>query len=68
MSALYVIHSGEAEEGYLVSHNSTIFVVDPRGRLYGRFPPPHVPLEIAESFIKIRAFYDEQEGKRWVFF
>jgi protein SCO1/2 len=68
MSALYVIHSGESEESYLVSHNSTIFVVDPRGRLYGRFPPPHIPREIAEIFVKIRVFYDEQEGKRWVFF
>ncbi len=68
MGALYVIHSGESEEYYLVSHNSTIFVVDPRGRLYGRFPPPHAPLEIAEAFIKIRAFYNEQEGKRWAFF
>ena len=68
MSALYVIHSGESEDSYLVSHNAAIFVVDPRARLYGRFPPPHVAREIAEIFPKIRAFFDEQEEKRWVFF
>ncbi len=68
MNVLYTIHSDESEESYLVSHNSTIFVVDPRGRLYGRFPPPLVPREIAEVFVKIRVFYNEQKEKRWVLF
>jgi len=61
MSALYTIHPKESKESgdnYLVSHNSTIFLVDPRGRLYGRFPPPQAPQEIAEVFIKIRMFYN----------
>ena len=50
MSALYTVHPKEPEktgDSYLVSHNSTIFLVDPRGRLYGRFPPPQTPQEIA---------------------
>ena len=71
MSALYTVHPKEPEktgDSYLVSHNSTIFLVDPRGRLYGRFPPPQTPQEIAEAFIKIRTFYNERLIKRWVFF
>ena len=71
MSALYTVHPKEPQnsgDNYLVSHNSTIFLVDPRGRLYGRFPPPQTPQEIAEAFIKIRTFYNERLIKRWVFF
>ncbi|OGT29539.1 MAG: hypothetical protein A2W28_07185 [Gammaproteobacteria bacterium RBG_16_51_14] len=71
MSALYTIHPREPEktgDNYLVSHNSTVFLVDPQGRLYGRFPPPQAPQEIAEIFIKIRMFYNERSKKRWFFF
>lgn len=68
MGAFYEIHPGKPEESYLVSHNSAIFLVDPRGRLYGRFPPPHASREIAEIFAKIRAFYVEREETGWAFF
>ena len=71
MSALYTIHPnepGKSEDTYLVSHNSTIFLVDPQGRLYGRFPPPQTPQEIAEVFLKIRTFYNERLKKRWNLF
>ncbi len=68
MGAFYTIHPGKSDKNYPVSHNSTIFLVDPRGRRYGRFPPPHAPREIAALFAKIRAFYDVQEEKRWGFF
>lgn len=71
MSALYTIHSkepGSTEDTYLVSHNSTIFLVDPKGKLYGRFPPPQAPQELAEVFTKIRTFHNERSTKRWFFF
>jgi cytochrome oxidase Cu insertion factor (SCO1/SenC/PrrC family) len=68
MGALYSIHAEESEDDYLVSHNSTIFIVDPRARLYGRLPPPHAPREIADIFIKVRNFYNEQEEKQWALF
>lgn len=70
IGALYTIHPKEPEktgDNYLVSHNSTVFLVDPQGRLYGRFPPPQAPQEIAEVFIKIRMFYNERSKKRWFF-
>ena len=70
MSALYTIHPKEPQKSdtYLVSHNSTIFLVDPQGRLYGRFPPPQTPQELAEVFVKIRNFYNERTKKQWVLF
>jgi protein SCO1/2 len=70
MSALYTIHAKDPKKSdtYLVSHNSTIFLVDPQGRLYGRFSPPQVPEEIAGVFLKIRMFYIERSKKRWNFF
>ncbi len=71
IGALYAIHDAEAGEDpdtYLVTHNSAIFLIDPRGRLYGRFPPPQDATTIASTFIKLRAFYNEQEDKRWRFF
>jgi len=71
MSALYTIHpkeAGQSDDTYLVTHNSTVFLVDPQGRLHGRFPPPQTPKEIAEVFMKIRMFYNERSNKRWGFF
>ena len=68
MSAMYTIHAkeaGQADDTYLVTHNSTVFLVDPQGRLHGRFPPPQTPKEIAEVFMKIRMFYNERSNKRW---
>jgi len=68
MSAMYTVHpkeAGQSDDGYLVTHNSTVFLVDPQGRLHGRFPPPQTPKEIAEVFMKIRMFYNERSNKRW---
>lgn len=68
IGVLYTLHTEKSQEDYVVSHNSTIFLIDPQGRLYGRFPPPHYPREIANTFIKVRAFYNERTKKRWFFF
>ncbi len=71
MGALYAVHDaepGDDPDTYLVTHNSAIFLVDPRGRLYGRFPPPLDAQNIADTFIKLRAFYKEQDDKRWSLF
>jgi protein SCO1/2 len=71
IGALYSFHS-ESKDGdddtYEVTHNSTIFLIDPQGRLYGRFPPPQAAPEIASTFIRIRKFYTQQEEKRWPLF
>lgn len=70
VGALYSIHAKPAEgvqDSYLVTHNSTIFLVDPQGRLFGRFPPPHAPLEVVEVFLKIRTFHADRSRQRWAF-
>ena len=48
----------EAAPGqYLVSHTSSIFLVDPNGRLLAAFPPPHDPDTIVEQFRQIHSLF-----------
>lgn len=71
LSALYTIQANDPqkpEDNYLVTHNSTIFLIDPQGRLYGRFPPPQLPKEIADIFLKIRMYYNERSKNQWKIF
>jgi len=42
---------------YLVSHTSSIFLVDPGGRLLAAFSPPHNPATIVDQFRQIRALF-----------
>jgi protein SCO1/2 len=42
---------------YLVSHTSSIFLVDPQGRLLASFSPPHDPNTIVDQFQQIRALF-----------
>jgi protein SCO1/2 len=68
IGALYKLNNEESKDDYEVTHNSTIFLIDPKGRLYGRFSPPQAAPEIASKFIRIRKFYMQQEEKRWSLF
>lgn len=43
--------------GYLVSHTSSIFLVDPHARLLAAFPPPHYPNTIVDQFRQIRSLF-----------
>jgi protein SCO1 len=42
---------------YLVSHTSSIFLVDPHGQLLAAFSPPHDPGTIVEQFRQIRSLF-----------
>jgi len=42
---------------YLVSHTSSIFLVDPHGQLLAAFSPPHDPNTIVEQFLQIRSLF-----------
>jgi protein SCO1/2 len=53
----YVIEPETAAGQYLVSHTSSIFLVDPRGRLFATFSPPHDPDTIVEQFRQIRSLF-----------
>lgn len=42
---------------YLISHTSSIFLIDPEARLTASFSPPHDPATIARQFKKIQEIY-----------
>ena len=68
IGTLYNFHSKTAEDVYEVTHNSTIFLIDPQGRLYGRFAPPQIAQQIAGAFLRIHAFYQQQHEDAWSLF
>ncbi len=59
---------GPQSQGYQVAHSATVFLVDPAGRLFARFPPPQSADEIAEVFPKLRADYEKGKKSRWAWF
>ena len=53
----YVKEPETAPGQYLISHTSSIFLIDPEARLTASFSPPHDPATIARQFSKIQAIY-----------
>ena len=68
IGTLYSLRAEGAEKNYEVTHNSTIFLIDPEGRLYGRFAPPQMAQQIAGAFIRMHAFYKRQSEQGWSLF
>jgi len=57
LGAGYFVEPERGPGDYLVSHTSSIFLVDPKKRLLAHFSPPHDAETIAEQFRKIKALY-----------
>jgi len=53
----YIRESEHAPGEYLISHTSSIFLIDPEARLTASFSPPHDPATIARQFRKIQSTY-----------
>ena len=53
----YIKEQETAPGEYLVSHASSIFLVNPQGQLLATFPPPHDPDTIVEQFQQIRSLF-----------
>jgi protein SCO1/2 len=53
----YMKESETTPGQYLVSHTSSIFLVDPYGQLLAAFSPPHDPNTIVEQFRQIRSLF-----------
>ena len=53
----YIKEPETAPGEYLVSHASSIFLVNPQGQLLATFPPPHDPNTIVEQFQQIRSLF-----------
>ena len=54
-SAAYIKEPVDKSGDYLVSHTSSIFLVNPAQKLVASFSPPHVVETIAEQYLKISA-------------
>ena len=52
-------------ENYTVSHNSSLFLIDPQARQFARFAMPHFPDEIADAFVRIVQHYESADGTTW---
>jgi protein SCO1/2 len=50
-----------APEGYLMSHTSSIMLIDPSARWYADFPPPHERASIIERFYLGRHLYQQEK-------
>ncbi len=51
----YIKEPERAPGEYLISHTSSVFLVDPQARLLAGFSPPHDAATIAEQYRQIRA-------------
>jgi protein SCO1/2 len=55
----YMLQPKTGTDEYLISHTSSIFLVDPQARIVAAFSPPHDPGTIAEQFQQIRTFFSK---------
>ena len=56
----YEIEKHEPGEDYLVSHSGAVLMISPEGKLAAIFQAPHAPQDLADSFIKVRSFLEQQ--------
>jgi len=55
--AAYIKEEETAPGNYLVSHTSSIFLVDPQARIVASFSPPHNHETIASQYSGIKAIF-----------
>ena len=53
----YLLEAEDAPGQYLVAHTSSIFLVDPLGRLVATFSQPHDAATIFSQYMKIKAYF-----------
>jgi len=66
--AIQAAQRGTDGQSYQIAHSATVFLIDPAGRLFARFPPPQSAEEIAGVFQKLRSFHEEGKKSRWAWF
>jgi hypothetical protein len=59
--AFLSLRTDELIEGYQLEQQHSIFLTDPKGRVYARFEPPYTSLNIQDDFIQLRDFYARTE-------
>ena len=58
VGAAYYTDETDNEQGYLVDHSGSLFLVDPEGRLVAKFSPPHDTQTIISQFNRVRRVTD----------
>ena len=61
MGAMYSRGEPDPEGGYDVAHSASVFLVDPKGRKFGMFSPPHIPELMAENLVQIQKYYEHDQ-------
>jgi protein SCO1/2 len=61
--AIFFVPEDQDHESYLVSHSSSIVLLDPDGRVYAIFSPPHAPEQVAADFAKVAAYHARTAGR-----
>jgi len=57
LGAFYRLGPKDSDGDYTVDHSAEIFLIDPKGRLFGKFQPPLDPQETTVRFKNARRFY-----------
>jgi protein SCO1/2 len=57
----YLYESAAEDGSYLVSHTSSIFLIDPKARLISILSQPFNPLQIQSRFVEIEDFISNQD-------
>lgn len=57
--AIYFFDGDTSGDEYIVNHSAQILLVDPQGRFYAQFQPPHTPDGLLEDYRRLRDFYSE---------
>ena len=58
MGAMYSREELNEDGGYEIAHSASIFLVDPEGRKFGLFSPPHIPEFMADNLVQIQDYYE----------
>ncbi|MDH5766007.1 MAG: SCO family protein [Gammaproteobacteria bacterium] len=54
----YFVEKNNSDDNYLISHASSIFLVDQNLRLVAAFSPPHYPKILAEQYVEVLKFIE----------
>jgi protein SCO1/2 len=57
LGAIYFVPPDQDEQTYVVSHTSSVTLLDPEGRLHAVFTAPHTPEQLAADFAKVLTRY-----------
>lgn len=61
LSAFYRLGHNDGDGQYGVDHSAEIYLIDPKGRLFGKFQPPLDPEDATTKFESMLRFFEEPQ-------